>query len=146
MINTIKKLAFLISFVLASQVNAQVVINEYSCSNLNGYIGNFGENEDWVELYNPTVAPIDLAGFYLSDKASNLLKWQIPSGSIPANGFKMAVASRKNTVNGNELHPNFNLKHTQGEWISLPNGFGNVVDSINIVVLNCCVELMVYRI
>lgn len=133
MILTIKRLTVLLSFILVSQVNAQVIINEYSCSNLNGYTDNFGENEDWVELYNPTGAAISLTGFYLSDKASNLLKWQIPSGSIPANGFKMVVASRKNTVNGNELHPNFNLKQTQGEWIILTNSFGNVLDSIKIV-------------
>ncbi len=112
---------------------SQVIINEYSCSNMNGYVDNYGENEDWIELYNTSGAPFDLTGYYLSDKASNLLKWQIPSGTVPANGFLMVVASKKNTVNGNELHPNFNLKQTQGEWIILSNSFGNVVDSLKIV-------------
>jgi gliding motility-associated-like protein len=130
-ITRILTLAFLI--VLGSAVNAQVIINEYSCSNMNGYTDNYGEEEDWVELYNNTGAAIDLTGYYLSDKASNLLKWQIPSGSIPANGFKMVIASKRNTVNGAELHPNFNLKQTQNEWIILSNTFGNVIDSIKIV-------------
>ena len=122
-----------IIFCVNFSVSSQVIINEYSCSNINGYVDNFGENEDWVELYNTSGAPIDLTGYYLSDKASNLLKWQIPSGTIPANGFQMVIASGRNTVNGSELHPNFNLKQTQGEWIILSNSFGNVVDSIKII-------------
>ncbi|MBL1278991.1 MAG: CotH kinase family protein [Fluviicola sp.] len=100
---------------------------------MNGYVDNYGENEDWIELYNTSGAPFDLTGYYLSDKASNLLKWQIPSGTVPANGFLMVIGSRKNTVNGNELHPNFNLKQTQGEWIILSNSFGNVIDSLKII-------------
>ena len=43
------------------------------------------------------------------------------------------MCSKRNTVNGNELHPNFNLKQTQGEWIILSNTLGNVIDSIQIV-------------
>ena len=128
-------LAFLFSlFFLSSPfIHGQIVINEYSCSNENGMTDNYGQTEDWVELLNVTGAPIDLTGYYLSDKASNLLKWQIPSGSIPANGFKMVIASGRNTVSGTELHPNFNLKQTTGEWIILSNNLGNVIDSIKIV-------------
>ena len=72
---------------LAPNLMSQIVINEYSCSNIGGPVDGFGENEDWVEFYNTTGAAIDLTGYYLSDKSSNLTKWQIPSGSIPANGM-----------------------------------------------------------
>lgn len=116
-----------------TEISSQIVINEYSCSNISGYTDSYGEKEDWVELYNVTGSSIDLTGYYLSDKASNLMKWQVPSGSIPAGGFKMVVASGRNTVNGAELHPNFNLKQVQGEWIILTNPFGTVIDSIKIV-------------
>jgi gliding motility-associated-like protein len=107
-----------------------VVINEYSCSNINGITDAYNQREDWVELYNTTGAPIDLTGFYLSDKATNLTKWQIPSGSIPANGFKMVFCSKRNTVNGNQYHPDFNLQQTEGDWIILADPLGAVVDSI----------------
>jgi len=31
---------------------------------------------------------VDLTGYFLSDKSSNLTKWQIPTGaSVPANGY-----------------------------------------------------------
>ncbi len=111
----------------------QVVINEYSCSNITGPSDAYGQKEDWVELYNVSAAPIDLTGWYLSDKSSNLTKWMIPSGSIASNGFKMVYCSNRNLVNGNEYHPNFTLSQTDGDWIILSNTFGNVVDSFKIV-------------
>ncbi len=129
----LKPTLFLILLLVAGSAHSQVIINEYSCSNMNGPLDNYGENEDWIELYNTTGAPIDLTGYYLSDKSSNLLKWQIPSGNIAANSHKMVMCSKRNTVNGNELHPNFNLKQTQGEWIIISNTLGNVIDSIQIV-------------
>lgn len=113
-------------------LQSQVVINEFSCSNFNGPTDAFGEREDWVELYNATSTPIDLTGYYLSDKSGNLTKWQIPSGSIPANGYKMVFFSKRDLVSGQELHPDFTLSQTQGEWIILANTFGNVIDSLKL--------------
>lgn len=117
---------------LCSISNAQVVINEFSCSNFNGPTDAFGERKDWVELYNPTGAAIDLTGYYLSDKSGNLTKWQIPSGSVPANGYTMVHYSKRGIVSGTEIHPNFTLSQTQGEWIILTNTVGNVADSIHL--------------
>ena len=119
---------------LAMSSTGQVVINEYSCSNMNGPTDAFGELEDWIELYNPTGAAVDLSNFFLSDKAGDLTKWQIPAGvSVPANGYQMVYCSKRNTISGGELHPNFSLTQTKGEWIILANNLGNVVDSIKIV-------------
>ncbi len=128
--NQLNRSLFILFILLSLTGNTQVIINEYCVSNMNGYVDNFGEREDWVELYNVTGAPVDLTGYYLSDKAGNPLKWQIPSGIIPANGFMMVVASRRDVVSGTELHPNFNLKQTRNEWIILSNNLGNLVDEI----------------
>jgi len=114
-------------------VSSQVLINEYSCSNITGPTDAYGEKEDWIELFNTTAAPVNLTGWYLSDRATNLTKWQIPSGSISANGYKMVFCSKRNTVNGNEYHPNFNLSQTDGEWIILTNPALVVVDSFKII-------------
>ncbi len=126
---------FILFFALGlfTSYQSQVIINEYSCSNVTGITDAYGEREDWIELFNPTSAAVDLTGWYLSDKASNLTKWMIPSGSINANGYKMVFCSKRNTVNGNQYHPNFNLSQTEGDWIILSNTFGNVVDSFKIV-------------
>ncbi len=100
---------------------------------MSGLSDAYGENEDWIELLNTTAGSVNLTGWYLSDRPTNLTKWQIPSGSIPANGYKMVFCSNRNTVNGNEYHPNFNLSQTEGEWIILTNPSFVVVDSFKIV-------------
>ena len=81
-----KILILLFSFVYFTS-SAQIVINEYSAANYDTYTDNYGEYEDWVELYNPTAAAVDINGWALTDKVSNPLKWIIPSSFIvPANG------------------------------------------------------------
>lgn len=118
---------------LAPNLMSQIVINEYSCSNIGGPVDGFGENEDWVEFYNTTGAAIDLTGYFLSDKSSNLTKWQIPSGSIPANGYVNVFYSGRGAVDGLDIHPDFGITQTKGEWIILTEPGGNVVDSLKII-------------
>lgn len=120
-------------FIFISNSNAQIIINEYSCSNMNGPTDSFGDRSDWIEIYNPGATPFDLTGWYLSDRSGNLTKWLIPNGSVPASGYLIVHCSSRNTTVGNELHPNFNLKQTKDDWIILSNTFGNVVDSIFIL-------------
>ena len=62
-----KHLLLSLLFCLPSFVFSQVVINEYSCSNVSGPTDAYGEREDWIELYNTTAAAVDLTGWYLSD-------------------------------------------------------------------------------
>lgn len=124
---------FLVFTSLTAISYSQVVINEYSASNINGPTDAFGDNEDWIELYNSSGTPFDLTGYYLSDRSGNLLKWQIPSGSVPANGYLMVFASKRNTVQGTELHTSFNLKQTRNDWVILTNPGGTVIDSLQIV-------------
>jgi len=114
------------------RLHAQVVINEFSCSNVTGPTDAYGEREDWVELYNTTGATIDLTGYWLSDDDTDPMKWQIPSGTIAANGFKMVFCSGRNLVNGNQYHPNFNLKQCESDWILLSDPSGTTIDFVQI--------------
>lgn len=125
-----------VCFVLLLSVKqsySQVLINEYSCSNISGPLDAYGEHEDWVELYNAGSASVDLTGYYLSDKSGNLTKWQIPSGSVAAGGHLLVYFSGRGTVNGGEIHPSFTLSQTNNEWIILTLPNGNVADSIRMV-------------
>jgi hypothetical protein len=46
------------------------------------------DSNDWVELYNPTAAPVDLDGsWYLSDDFDDLKKWPLPNTQVPGTGF-----------------------------------------------------------
>ncbi len=125
-----KTACFLLLILLSSRANSQVVINEYSCSNMNGPTDAFGEREDWIELYNAGGAAVDLTGYYLSDNDNNPQKWQIPSGSIAAGGYKMIYCSGRGIVSGNEIHPSFNLAQTSGEWFILTSPANVTVDFI----------------
>ena len=67
-------------------------INEVQSKNDTTYADEFGEYNDWVEIYNSGTTDIDLAGFYLSDNPSITNKYQVLSGeptktTVPAGGF-----------------------------------------------------------
>lgn len=48
------------------------------------------ESNDWIELYNPTAAPVTLdANWFLSDDLGNLRKYSIGAMTIAAGGFKV---------------------------------------------------------
>lgn len=127
------KLIFSILFFLSCFSFGQVLINEVSCSNRTIVQDAFGENEDFVELLNVGSTSVDLSGYYLSDRSSNITKWQVPAGtSIPANGRLMIYYSGRNTIMAGELHPDFKLSQTEGEWVILANPGGNVVDSVHL--------------
>jgi gliding motility-associated-like protein len=129
-----KALFTLCVFALAFTTNAQIIINEYSCSNRNGPTDAFGDNVDWVELHNIGATAFDLTGYYLSDRSTNLAKWEIPPGaSVPPGGYTMVFCSKRNTISGSEVHPSFSLTQTLGEWIILSSSSGAVQDSLKMV-------------
>ena len=72
----------LVALALCGPLNAQVVVNEVCASNTNGYADNYGEFEDWFELYNPGAVAVDIGGWWLSNRAGNPMKWQVPAGTV----------------------------------------------------------------
>jgi len=65
-------------------LNAQnVVINELLASNTADFpeMYDFGDYNDWLELYNPTDLTQDLSGYFLSDDSEDPLKWLIPNNT-----------------------------------------------------------------
>jgi len=132
--NNLNKIALFISFfVSVLTVKSQVVINEYSCSNTNTVTDSYGENEDWIELYNTSGTAIDLNGYYISDKAGNTTKFQVPSSiSIPANGYLLVFCNGRETVSGGQIHTSFKLTQTKFEKIVLSDGGGTIIDSLTL--------------
>jgi hypothetical protein len=112
---------------------SQVVINEYSASNLTQFPDNYQDYEDWFELYNTSGSTVSLTGYYLSDDSLNNLKWQIPAGvNISAQGFARFWCSGRNQVNGFNYHTNFKLTQTKnnGEYVVLSNSSGVIIDLV----------------
>ncbi len=68
-----------------------LIINEIMASNVDEFISPAFNFDGWIELYNNTEAAFPLAGLYMSDDATNLKKWRMPTtiGVLPAKGFKV---------------------------------------------------------
>ena len=87
----------LFSLLLISlNLHGQIVINEYSCGNVSNYPDNFSKYEDWIEIYNSSGSPVNIGGYYLSDRLNQPTKWMIPIGtSIGGNARMIFFASGK---------------------------------------------------
>ena len=132
----LKKIYFILPFLLtAFLVNSQVVINEYSASNFDSHLDNYGEYEDWVELYNTTNSDIDLNGWSLTDKPANLTKWSFTGSFIvSANSVAIVYCSGRDELVGGVAHTNFKITQTKaGEVFVLSDASGNIVDSARAV-------------
>ena len=57
----------------------------------------------------------------------------VSRSNINANDHKLIFCSGRDIDQGGELHTNFKLSQTEGDWVILSNVLGNVVDSFKIV-------------
>jgi hypothetical protein len=58
---------------------AHPLITEIMANNGSALLDGDGADSDWIEVHNPTAATVDLAGWHLTDSATNLDKWTFPS-------------------------------------------------------------------
>ncbi len=129
----IKKYLLLIpfaAFLFSHTLVAQVVINEFSAANYSEVADNYGDYEDWIELYNSGAASVDLSGYYLSDDADEPMKWAIPSGiTISAGGYLRFWCSKRDVVSGTNYHTNFKVTQTNdAEAIVFADASGVILD------------------
>jgi len=105
-------------------IAAEVVISEFVASNNSTLFDGLGESSDWIELYNPTPAAVNLAGWKLRDGDST---WTFPVTALPAGGFLVVFASGKSTSDYRDpsgfSHTTFKLE-SGGEPLALlrPDG------------------------
>jgi len=118
---------------LPDQLMAEVYINEVCSVNKNTISDEYGESSDWIELYNTGNEPINLAGWFISDKLDDNYKWQFPNVSIAQNGYLLVFASGRDLLDKN-LHTNFKLS-SDGEILILSKPDGELVDQVNIPAL-----------
>ena len=84
----------LIAFVTPSF--AQLAITEFMASNSNGLQDELGNEEDWLEIQNTSAGAVNLSGWYLTDEATNLRKWPMPSWTLAAGNRVVVFASNRN--------------------------------------------------
>jgi hypothetical protein len=104
---------------------SNVIISEFLASNDELLLDYQDNDSDWIEIQNNDVAAIDLQGWYLTDDATDLTKWQVPASTVVQPGEQevfFASGSDYIAPNG-EQHTNFQLAQT-GEYLALvqPDG------------------------
>lgn len=113
--------------------NSGVRLNEFMASNSSSLDDGDGNSSDWIELYNAGPGAVDLGGWYLTDSANSLKKWQFPNGTLlESNGYFIVFASGRDTDNyldaGGFLHTGFKLS-SGGEYLALVRPDGKTVVS-----------------
>jgi len=69
------------------------VINEILASNTSGIGDEDGVKSDWIEIYNPSSQPVDMAGWHLSDDKLLPHLFTFPSTTINPGGYLIVFAS-----------------------------------------------------
>ena len=94
-------------------------INELMALNTSVIADEFGEFDDWIEIYNSSGLPFDLAGYALSDNPGNPGKFvfpAIPETVLPPGGFLLVWCDDDPTQG--PLHTGFRLS-ANGEQLGL---------------------------
>jgi len=105
--------AFLFSLlIIPINIIGQIVVNEISAHK--GYLDEYGENTDWIEITNTLNTSFNLDNFYLSDEQGDLDKWQFPNYVISPNEKLIICASGKSSSN----YPNHweSLVKAEEDW------------------------------
>jgi hypothetical protein len=99
-------------------------ISEFLASNTNVIKDGDNVYSDFIEIYNPGAAPLNLNGYHLTDEKDLQNKFTFGDFVIPAGGYKIVFASgTAHTDPAGYVHTNFSLKD-QGEYLafSKPDG------------------------
>src|ERR1051326_4743562 len=100
------------------------LITEFMAVNSGPLVDEDGDTSDWIEIHNPGAAAVNLNGWFLTDKSSDLTQWSFPATNLAPNGYLIVFASGKDRrVPGAPLHTSFQLK-SSGEYLGLvrPDG------------------------
>jgi len=108
-----------------------VFISEFVARNRLSLEDGYQNSPDWIELYNPGEAGINLAGYGLSDDPNQPLKWSFPDVNLPAHDFLMVYASGRDNVFDAQggIHTDWRLD-ADGESVLLAAPDGTVVDQV----------------
>ena len=129
------------------QTQAQLRINEFMASNVTVFpdMVDFDDYADWIELHNPSPNPINLHGYFLSDREDQPAQWGFPEGIVMAPGSFLVVRadgfgaypgdqairafSPWDSFTVDHLHTNFKLS-AGGETILLSRVVGAMEDGL----------------
>lgn len=112
------------------QADAQLRINEFMASNQFTINDDQGRASDWIELFNPGAAAVDLAGYRITNGFDEAARHSVlPAGvRIEAGGYLVLWADGRSQVG--PTHLRFNLERAGGS-IGLNRPDGSFIDRVD---------------
>lgn len=125
-------LVLMLSAFSLGRIHAQLIITEVCPSNQTVFTDEFGEQPDWIELYNSGSTVIDLADYFLSDNANQPDKFHLPHYLLNPGNRIIVFASGRNitqlvdhwetAINNNDFF-NYTVPSTEPDTNWIYNGF-----------------------
>ena len=110
---------------------SKILINEVCSKSRKSFLDKYGEESDWIELYNSGSGDINLKGCGLSKSADDLYALEFDDYILEGDSYIVIVASgRDNKLYENEYHAPFTLSNKKEGSLYFASPFG-VSDSIN---------------
>ena len=116
--------------VATSLLTENVMINELLAINDAVNSDEYGEFDDWLELYNHGTDTVYLDNHYLTDDPDNFTKWRFPESSLAIAPNEYLIVWCDDDDEQGSIHTNFKLSGN-GEFIAFTNPDGEtVIDSL----------------
>lgn len=110
-------------------------INEVMIANEASIIDDFGQRSAWIEVINPTHAPVEISSIYLTDDLNNPTKYYVPGGDEKTRIGKgqQVVFFADGDDNQGTFHLNFTLTPGRDNFIAIYDANGiNLIDSVTV--------------
>lgn len=110
-------------------------INEVMVDNATSVVDDYGNRSAWIEVINPTHAPVEISSIYLTDDMSVPTKYYVPRGDSRTKLGKGQTVLFRADGEGNHgtFHVNFTLKPGQDNFIAIFDADGiNLIDSVTV--------------
>jgi phosphatidylserine/phosphatidylglycerophosphate/cardiolipin synthase-like enzyme len=124
----------LLSLLIVTALIARAAVRDVVISEIAWMGTHTSPNDEWIELYNNTASPVNLAGWTLA-AADGTGTLSIPlSGSIPSHSHFLLERQDDNSVPGvaaDLIYPYAEILHNDGECLHLKDNLSNVVDELN---------------
>jgi hypothetical protein len=99
-----------------SPSTSPIRLNEIMPSNSDNCRDEAGEHDDWIELYNPSEASVDLGGYSLTDDTALPRKSVLPEGLLIQARSTLLFWADKTPAQG-QTHLTFSLKSDSEEVV-----------------------------
>lgn len=131
---------------VSAQSRRNLRINEVMVQNDSNFVDDYGHHTAWIELFNTTHAPLNIASVFLTNNRATLdenlsskerkaMMYAVPLGDvltkIPKRQHVVFWADGRPTLG--TFHTNFTLQPGQDNWIAIFDGDGHtLIDSVTV--------------